>query len=543
MSEDRSDEALIREFAEARALVERLEGDLIARGLLQGPEHGDRYRTLFEDSADAILIIDGDTFIDCNQATVEMLRYDNKIQLLETHPSELSPPVQPDGRDSYEKANEMIRIALEKGSHRFEWDHKRADGEVFPVEVLLTPVQNGDRTKLHTVWRDITQRKQLESQLRQSQKMEAMGRLAGGVAHDFNNLLMIINGNAEKLLLAVGDNEELVETVRQIGWAGQRATELTVQLLASSRKQLLQPAVLDLNQVTTQAHDLLSRLIGEDIELITHPAAAPVMFKADPGLIEQVIINLATNARDAMPNGGTLNLEVAEQTIDDSLSTDGLQLTPGRYARLTVTDTGMGMVDEIKERAFDPFFTTKPVGEGSGLGLSMVYGVVQQSGGHITIRSEENAGTTIEIWFPTVDETATDAVVKIDPARGGNETILVVEDDTSVAAVIEVMLVEAGYTVMTSRSGREALEVFAEHGPEIALVLSDVVMPHMGGPEFVRKLLKKGPVPPVIFASGYTGDLLGSFDQLDFEAGFLQKPFNRSTLIRAVRSAIDRLED
>ena len=173
----------------------------------------------------------------------------------------------------------------------------------------------------------------------------------------------------------------------------------------------------------------------------------------------------------------------------------------------------------------------------------MVYGVIQQSGGHIIISSEESAGTTIEIWFPTVDETATDAVVKIDSSRGGDETILVVEDDTSVAAVIEVMLVEAGYTVMTSRSGREALEVFAEHGSEIALVLSDVVMPHMGGPEFVRKLLKKGPVPPVIFASGYTGDLLGSFDQLEFEAGFLQKPFNRSTLIRAVRSAIDRLED
>ena len=540
MSEDRSDKALIRELSAARALVGRLEAALIARGSMPAVEDTDRYRSLFEDSADAILIIDGDTFIDCNQATVEMLRYDNKLQLLETHPSELSPPVQPDGRDSYEKANEMIRIALEKGSHRFEWDHIRSDGEVFPVEVLLTPVQNGDRTKLHVVWRDITQRKQLESQLRQSQKMEAMGRLAGGIAHDFNNLLMIINGNVEKLLLAVDDNEDLTETVRQIGWAGQRATELTVQLLATSRKQLLQPAVLDLNQVTIQAHDLLSRLIGEDIELITHPAAAPVMFKADPGLIEQVIINLATNARDAMPNGGTLELEVAEQTINDSLSTDGLRLTPGRYARLTVTDTGMGMGDEIKERAFDPFFTTKPVGEGSGLGLSMVYGVIRQSGGHVVIRSETGIGTRVMIWFPTVDEPVVEETVEIHSVRGGDETILVVEDDESVSAIVEGMLGEAGYTVLTSRNGAQALDLYAERSAEVALILTDVVMPHIGGPELIRTLIEKGPVPPVIFASGYTDELLSSLDQLEFDAGFLQKPFNRSTLLRQVRNYLDK---
>jgi len=540
MSEDRSDEALIRELSVARALVGRLEAALVERGSMPAGEDADRYRSLFEDSADAILIIDGDTFIDCNQATVEMLRYDNKLQLLETHPSELSPPVQPDGRDSYKKANEMIRIALEKGSHRFEWDHKRADGEVFPVEVLLTPVQNGDRTKLHVVWRDITQRKQLESQLRQSQKMEAMGRLAGGIAHDFNNLLMVINGNSERLLESIDQDEELTETIRQISWAGKRAAELTSQLLASGRKQVLQPAVLDLNQVAARAHGLLRRLIGEDIELVIHAAATPVKFKADPGLIEQVIINLATNARDAMPAGGSLILEVSEQVIDDSSSIEGLQLPSGRYAQLTVAYTGTGMETEVKERAFEPFFTTKPMGEGSGLGLSMVYGVVRQSGGYVVIRSETGIGTRMMIWFPTVDEPVAEATVGRDPARGGDETILVVEDDQSVSSIVEEMLSEAGYSVLTSRNGAEALELYAERGAEVALILTDVVMPRIGGPELIRTLIEQGPIPPVIFASGYTDELLSSFDQLEFDAGFLQKPFNRITLLRQVRKYLDK---
>jgi PAS domain S-box-containing protein len=540
MADDRSEQTLIRELAAARALVEQIEAALIEHGSDSVKEREDRYRSLFENSADAILIIDGDMFIDCNQATVDMLHYDNKQQLLETHPSELSPPTQPDGQGSFEKANEMIRIAFEQGSHRFEWDHIRADGEVFPVEVLLTPLQNGDRTKLHVVWRDISQRRQLESQLRQSQKLEAMGQLAGGIAHDFNNLLMIINANSEKLLTAVDDDGDLAVAVRQIAWAGQRAAELTAQLLASGRKQVLKPATLDLNLVVAEAHSLLRRLIGEDVELVTHPAVTPVKFKADPGLIEQVIINLATNARDAMPTGGTLSLEVAEQKVDDSSSIEGLQLPSGRYAQLTVADTGTGMEAEIKERAFEPFFTTKPMGEGSGLGLSMVYGVVRQSGGYVVIRSEIGIGTRVMIWFPTVDEPVAEATVERDPARGGDETILVVEDDQSVSSIVEEMLSEAGYTVLMSRNGAEALELFNKRGTEIALIFTDVVMPHMGGPDLVRRIIEQGFKPPIIFASGYAHDLLSSFDQLEFDAGFLQKPFNRRTLLRSVRKYLDK---
>jgi len=261
----------------------------------------DQYRALFEQSADAILIIDGVRFVDCNQATVDMLRHRDKQELLETHPSELSPPTQPDGRDSFEKANEMIAIAFERGSHRFEWDHKRADGEVFPVEVLLTPVPDADGTKLHVVWRDITDRKQLESQLRQAHKMEAIGNLAGGIAHDFNNLLVAINGNADLLQDELGDNPDLLDLTRQIRRAGERAAELTHQLLAFSRKQVLKPVVLDFNTVLSDVNKLLDRLIGENIQVVAHPSPTPVVARADSGQIEQVLMNLATNARDAMP--------------------------------------------------------------------------------------------------------------------------------------------------------------------------------------------------------------------------------------------------
>lgn len=546
MSDDRNLEALTRELAATRKRQETLKAELAQRGARPALDEDDHYRSLFEKSADAVLVLAGDTIVDCNQAMIDMLRCEDKKQILATHPSELSPPLQPDGLESLEKANQMIRTAIELGSHRFEWDHRRFDGEVFPAEVLLTPLTDAKRVIVHAVVRDITQRKQLESQFRQSQKMEAMGKLAGGIAHDFNNLLMVINGNTEQLLSTFGDETEAAEKLRQINWAGQRAADLTARLLASGRKQVLQPVVLDLNQITVRTHDLLHRLIGEDIEISTRPSTQSAMVNADPGLIEQVIINLSTNARDAMPTGGSLDLEVSVHDIDGSMIVNGLDLPPRQYARLKVTDTGVGMDNQTRERAFEPFFTTKPIGEGSGLGLSMVYGIVQQSGGHTIIRSDEAAGTVVEIWFPTVDEPETDAMVESDEGCAGEDTvsgdeiILVVEDDEAVAAVIESILSEEGYNVLTCLSGLEALEVFAERGTEIRLVLSDVVMPHMGGPELIKNLTGLGPVPPVVFASGYTADLLGSFDLLGFDAAFLQKPFDRRTLLGTVRANLDR---
>lgn len=535
----RNRDALVDELARARARVRKIESALAELGG-HGPQPPpDRYRALFENSADAILIIDGDTFVDCNQATVDMLRYDDKQQLLETHPSELSPPCQPDGRDSYEKANEMIRIAFEQGSHRFEWMHKRADGEVFPVEVLLTPLPGPDRTRLHVVWRDITDRKELESQLRQAQKMEAMGRLAGGIAHDFNNLLTIINGNAEKALRALAPTDDLSESLKRILWAGERAAELTNRLLTSSRRNVPQSTVLDLNEVTQRAHELLHRLLGENIVIRTVTTPAPLTFKADPGLIEQAIINLANNARDAMPDGGAVTLEVAEEVVVDRASSPGVSLDPGRYARLTVSDTGVGMDEATKEQAFEPFFTTKDVGKGSGLGLSMVYGIIRQSDGQIVIDSTPGAGTRVTIWFPAVDDAVAAPHSHSNPPRGGDETILVVEDDAGVAAVIEEILLDAGFTVLTCSNGAEALDRFTRQRGAIDLILSDVVMPQMGGPELVQRLKGLGKIPPVVFVSGYTDELLSSVDELGLDVSFLQKPFNRHNLLLTIRSALD----
>ena len=269
----------------------------------------DPYRELFERSADAILIIEGETFIDCNDATVKMLRYSRKEDVLKTHPSELSPPFQPDGRPSFEKANEMIAIAFERGSHRFEWDHKRADGEVFPVEVLLTAVQERGRRVLHVVWRDITERKELEEKLRQAQKMEAIGKLAGGIAHDFNNLLVALLGHSQLLADLLRGQEQAGEHLHEIRRAGERAADLVRQLLAFGRKQELRPAALDLNHLVLDLRKLLERLIGEDVRLETSTAEGTVAVRADRGQLEQVLLNLAANARDAMPDGGALTIE------------------------------------------------------------------------------------------------------------------------------------------------------------------------------------------------------------------------------------------
>jgi two-component system cell cycle sensor histidine kinase/response regulator CckA len=501
----------------------------------------DQYRALFEQSADAILIIDGDRFVDCNQATVDMLCYRDKQELLETHPSELSPPTQPDGRDSFEKANDMIAIAYERGSHRFEWDHKRADGEVFPVEVLLTPVPDAEGTKLHVVWRDITERKQLESQLRQAHKMEAIGNLAGGIAHDFNNLLVAINGNADLLQDELGDNSDLLDLTRQIRWAGERAAELTHQLLAFSRKQVLKPVVLDLNTVLAEVNKLLGRLIGENIEIITLASPTPVVARADSGQIEQVLMNLATNARDAMTDGGTLTLEATSRTVDEDTPAGSLHLEPGDYVRLTVSDTGTGMDEETKRRAFDPFFTTKGIGQGTGLGLATVYGIVRQSGGDVAIHSEPGRGTTVEVWFPATGESP----AREDPTADtridrGSETILVVEDEDVVSTLVHRLLTGQGYTVIICRDGAEALELYNSRVDEIDLVLSDVVMPVMGGPEMVSRVREQGHEPLVIFASGYTTDTIGTVDQLGEHADFLNKPFSPKELLRSVRTALDK---
>ena len=502
----------------------------------------DPYRTLFMRSADAILIIEGDRFVDCNDATARMLGYERREDLLRTHPSELSPPTQPDGQDSFEKANEMIEIAFERGSHRFEWDHKRANGEVFPVEVLLTAVPQNGRRILHVVWRDVTERKQLEEQLRHAQKMEAVGKLAGGIAHDFNNLLMAILGNCDLMDLHLGEQSSVLPYVGQIRKAGLRAADLTRQLLAFSRKQVIRTQVLDLNAAVKETEMLLHRLIGEDVQLRSELAEEPVRVRADRGQLEQVIVNLVTNARDAMPHGGQVQIET--RLVEFADDTIGLQegLRAGRYAMLAVTDTGMGMDDAVVRRVFDPFFTTKPVGQGTGLGLSTVYGIVKQSGGEISIYSVPGRGTAVKVYLPVTRDAldSSSALAPDPPVQGGVETVLVAEDEAMVSTVIAGVLRGAGYTVHAVEDGQKAYEAFMEAPGKVDLLLTDVIMPKMNGPELVAKLATAGHRPKVLYASGYTANALGESKVLRDSIEIIEKPFSSRVLLRKVRAVLDK---
>ncbi len=498
------------------------------------------YRELFERSTDANLIIDGDTFVDCNEATVKMLRYANREELLQTHPSELSPEFQPDGRISYEKANDMMGIAFARGSHRFEWNHQRADGEVFPVEVLLTSVPSGDRNVLHVAWREITERKQLEEELRHAQKMEAVGKLAGGIAHDFNNILVAIMGYAEILKSGVIDKPELVEDAEEILRASEKAATLTAQLLAFSRKQVLKPEVIDLDVVVDRLTGMIRRLIGEDIEMILNSAGIPLPVKVDPGQIEQVILNVVANARDAMAHGGTLTITT---TRGAKLGTNGVDLPVGRYVSLKFTDTGSGMSSEIITRAFEPFFTTKERGRGTGLGLSSVYGIVKQSGGDVRIVSHEGSGTTLEILLPeSTEPLSRRQTPETDLGAGapGGERILVVEDDVAAGRLITKTLEREGYQVVVAHNGKEALALSEQNGWSFDMVLTDVIMPIMNGPELVVKLRRNMPDLAALFMSGYTDDILERQGFSLEDVDLLRKPFSPGRLLGRVRTFLRR---
>jgi PAS domain S-box-containing protein len=518
-----------------------VEGDAMSDARTDGTSPSaskDRYRELFERSADAILIIDGDTFIDCNEATVRMLRYRNRAELLQTHPSELSPEFQPDGRPSFEKANEMITLAFEQGSHRFEWDHVRADGEVFPVEVLLTAVPEGSRSILHVVWRDITDRKQLEAELRHAQKMEAIGKLAGGVSHDFNNLLVVIIGHATLMHDALDELPELQEQASSILGAAERAAELTSQLLAFSRKQVLKLEVLDLATAVTDQESMLRRLIGEDIRLSYERPSEPCFVKADPGQIEQVVFNLVANSRDAMPGGGTLSLSLSRLSAD---AADGLRVGQGEQVSLRISDTGAGMSEETLARAFEPFFTTKERGRGTGLGLASVYGIVKQSGGEVRISSRLGEGTTVEVVLPCTDERPGVSVNQADhQAEDGVRSgrVLLVEDEPMVAQLACRILRSDGYEVVQARNGGEALDLANSADKAFDLVITDVIMPVMSGPELVRFLRRGRPEQGVLFMSGYPDDALvrQGFDIGEVE--LLRKPFTPSALRRRVAEVL-----
>ncbi|MBA4071893.1 MAG: hypothetical protein C0497_08680 [Gemmatimonas sp.] len=517
-------------------------GDLVTPLPEGPPRRTDFHQDLFERSADAHLIIDRGAFVDCNQATVEMLRYRNKEEFLRVHPSALSPKQQPDGRDSREKADEMMALAFEKGSHRFEWDHVRADGEVFPVEVLLTAVPRNDRTLIHVVWRDITARKQLEEHLRHAQKMEAVGRMAGGIAHDFNNLLLVVIGNSDLLASRLQDQPKLVAYVDEIHGAANRAATLVRQLMAFSRRQDVQLRVLDLAEALRDMDGLLHRLLDERYRLDVRVSEGAIRIQTGPGQLEQLIINLLTNARDAMPAGGPITVEVRRFDYSGGSIGVGIELPHGRYALLSVSDSGHGMPPEVVRRAFEPFFTTKEVGRGTGLGLATVYAIARHCGGGAEIQSAEGHGTTVCVYLPLTDEevATSDHPPYQVHVEHGTESILVVEDEPAVAALVVRVLRTSGYRVLVASDGLHALGVWGVRPHPVDLVLSDVVMPRLGGVDMVRRLRSLGYQGHVLLMSGYANEALTDTTDIGDDVELLEKPFAAAELLEKVRSVLAR---
>lgn len=416
------------------------------------------------------------------------------------------------------------------------------DGTERPIADSAAPIRDAEGRVIGgvLVFRDVTEQKRQEERSRQTQKMEAVGQLAGGVAHDFNNLLTVILGYCRYLEEDPALSPDNRERAKEIMKAGERAAELTRQLLAFGRQQLLRPTVLDLNHVVADTGTMLKRLISEDVNISTSLTPAPWMVHVDQGQIAQVIVNLAVNARDAMPGGGKLTIETANVELGESDVDRFLDVRPGRYVLLTVTDTGCGMDAATRARIFEPFFTTKEPGKGTGLGLATVFGIVKQSGGHITVQSEPGRGTTFKIYLPATDAapTAAPADATSDGPTGGSEVVLVVEDADVVRKLACDLLRSQGYVVLEARHGREALQLLDRYGGTIHLLLTDVVMPEMGGRQLAEQVRRRQPNVKVVYMSGYADDAVDGV--LEPEAGFIPKPFFPEALAQKVRDALDR---
>ena len=424
-------------------------------------------------------------------------------------------------------------------------------GDIKWVEQTVVLLTEGDHvTGFQAIVRDITARKKveeekaaLEEQLIQSQKMEAVGKLAGGIAHDFNNLLTAVSGYAELAMMQTPVSDRTTQYLQEIHKSAARASDLTRQLLAFSRQQVFEPKVLDLNQLVIDLDRMLRRLIGEDIELVILTTQEKSAVHVDPGQMEQVIVNLAVNSRDSMPEGGKITIETSIVGYHDASSRPYREVPTGDYVLLTVTDTGTGITDEVKEHIFEPFFTTKDVGKGTGLGLSTCYGIVKQSGGYITVESEYGHGTTFRIHVPHVNEEVhyiqqQDELLYM---PSGDETVLVVEDEPTVRALTSNILNQQGYTVLEASNGVEALRIAQEHlGTEIDILVTDVVMPLMSGLELADRFMSLHPDSTVLFMSGYTDHTVINNSELETDGNFMAKPFSPSTLAHKVREVIEK---
>jgi len=498
-----------------------------------------RYRRLFDTAHDGILIVDFATslIVDVNPFLLELLGYSRE--------EIVGNPLWDFGLF---KDRELSKIAFDtlKEKHYVRYEDlplETKDGMAIAVEFVSNVYGEGDRKVIQCNIRDITERKHAEQtvqQLLQSRQLEAIGQLAGGVAHDFNNLLQIILGYGEMLVNSPNLNDAERRAIAKMNEAGTSAKNLTHRLLAFSRRQVLEPVFMDLNDSVTEANAMLAGLIGDDIELKMNLSRKLGTVKADPNQIEQVLMNLAINARDAMPKGGKITFETANVEIDETYAQQHLFIKPGHYVSLSVSDTGTGMDAETQARVFEPFFTTKPTGKGTGLGLSTVFGIVKQSGGSINIYSEPGHGTTFRIHFPCRGE-AVDRLqeTKPPPLLGGNEVIFVVEDTVLLRELTRLLLEGVGYQVLDSGVPDEALRMAKNYVGALPLLITDVVMLGMSGIELAKEFAKIRPETKILYTSGYPDDAIARHGGLASGASFLEKPFTRDTLLRKVRRILD----
>jgi two-component system, cell cycle sensor histidine kinase and response regulator CckA len=499
-----------------------------------------KYRNLFETVTDAIFIVDrGGRILEVNEAACRQLGY-SRQELLALSLDRIS------GQPHADISATQQRIS-DQGHAVYHTTHLRRDGSALPVELAVTAIAFGDNPGFIGVARDLTERqrveeekRQLEIQLQQAVKMESIGLLAGGIAHDFNNLLTSILGNAEMAQAALPADSSQAAPLREILKAGNSAAALTRQLLAFSRKQIIQPRLIDLNDLIIQMNTMLFRLIGEHITFKTALGQDLAPVKVDPGLVEQILINLVVNARDAMPDGGTLTVETTGVRLGKKYQALHLANESGKYVMLAVSDDGPGMTAEVKARLFEPFFTTKPKGRGTGLGLATTYGAVKQSGGHIEVYSELGKGTTFKVYFPA----ASGSVETLEPIETvtptGDETVLLVEDDPDVRSLSSEMLSSLGYRVIAAAAGAQALEMVTQRKEPIHLLLTDVVLPGMNGRQLAEKLTAVHPETRVLFTSGYTEDIIVHRGVLDQGLSFIGKPYSRDSLAAKIRQILDR---
>ena len=493
-----------------------------------------RFRMLFTSNPHPMWVFAQDTleFLEVNEAAVRHYGY-TRSEFLKMKITEILGP------ENGLSPRKEVRPRDRTNIHHGNWRHRARDGRILEVEVTAQNLQFAGRKAELVVAEDITERMHLEEQLRQSQKMEAIGTLAGGVAHDFNNLLTVITGYTRLLQDHLQNDEQVLGQLRHIDKAADRASSLTRQLLAFSRRQVLQPTLTNLNETVSGMGKMLRRVIGEDVELVTATARDLSYIKADPGQLEQVIMNLAVNAREAMPEGGRLVFETANVTLDREQLREHLEAKAGEYVMLAISDTGCGMDEVTKAHLFEPFFTTKK-GKGTGLGLSTVYGIIKQSGGHITVTSEPGKGATFRVYLPRVhDVVGPVAETRPRTVRKGNETVLLVEDDDELRELSRRILKMNGYEVLAAGRDSEAEQICLNFKGEIHVMLTDVIMPGLAGPELAAKLVQARPGMKVVYMSGYTDNAMAKLESLEPGSAFLQKPFSPAALAQKIRGVLD----